>query len=97
MNTGDNTTAYQVVDELYVWYLADPAQPQLVGQINTTRVTRGVSLRYAPAWLAQGIALRGCCKTFLKLRIRLRYAREAGMGLRKRPEGSVARGWADGA
>ena len=57
MNTGDNTTAYQVVDELYVWYLADPAQPQLVGQINTTRVTRGVSLRYAPAWLAHGFAL----------------------------------------
>jgi serine/threonine-protein kinase HipA len=48
---------YQVADELYVWCLTQPAQPRLVGQINTARVIRGASFRYHPTWLAQGFAL----------------------------------------
>lgn len=49
---------YEVVDRLYLWWLADPAQPVLVGELNLVKTgLRGVSLTYAPAWLSQGFAL----------------------------------------
>lgn len=48
---------YQPADHLYLWWLADPVAPQLVGTLTLVRALRGISLRYAPAWLAQGFAL----------------------------------------
>jgi serine/threonine-protein kinase HipA len=44
-------------DELYLWYLADPAAPRSVGRLRLVESGRGVSLRYAPSWLASGFAL----------------------------------------
>jgi serine/threonine-protein kinase HipA len=37
--------------------LGQPEQPVYVGQLNTARTLRGVSLRYGPGWLAKGFAL----------------------------------------
>ena len=49
---------YEVVDRLYLWWLADPAQPALVGEINLVKTgARGVSLTYAAAWRRNGFAL----------------------------------------
>ena len=48
---------YQPRDRLYLWWLAQPAQPLLVGQLELVRATRGVSLRYADRWVEQGFAL----------------------------------------
>lgn len=44
-------------DRLYLWYLADPKNPVLVGELRLVMNGRGVSLRYAPAWLQNGFAL----------------------------------------
>jgi serine/threonine-protein kinase HipA len=44
-------------DELYLWFLADPASPQFVGELRLMAVGKGVSLTYAPSWLVQGFAL----------------------------------------
>jgi len=44
-------------DTLWLWYLADPATPVLVGELNLVLNRRGVSLRYAEAWLRDGFAL----------------------------------------
>jgi serine/threonine-protein kinase HipA len=54
-----NATAepYALRDELYLWLLTDPTAPVLVGTLTLLRATRGVSLRYAPDWLAHGFAL----------------------------------------
>ncbi len=49
--------AYQPVDQLYLWWLGTPDAPVLIGTLRTVRALRGVSLRYAPTWLAQGFAL----------------------------------------
>jgi serine/threonine-protein kinase HipA len=49
--------AYQPVDQLYLWWLGLPDAPVLIGTLRTVRALRGVSLRYAPSWLAQGFAL----------------------------------------
>lgn len=48
---------YSVTDQLFLWLLTDPDQPVLIGELNTVRSSRGVSLRYAPSWLARGFAL----------------------------------------
>ena len=49
---------YKVVDRLYLWWLAAPTQPGLIGELNLVKTgLRGVSLTYAPGWLRQGIAL----------------------------------------
>jgi serine/threonine-protein kinase HipA len=48
---------YQVADQLFLWWLADPARPALVGELNTARVQRGISLRYDATWVASGFAL----------------------------------------
>jgi serine/threonine-protein kinase HipA len=50
-------TAYQITDQLYLWYLTDPADPVWIGTLGTVRTSRGVSLRYAGAWLERGFAL----------------------------------------
>jgi serine/threonine-protein kinase HipA len=49
--------SYAPVDRLYLWLLAHPSQPVLVGELNLVRSNQGVSLRYAPTWLESGFAL----------------------------------------
>ncbi len=44
-------------DTLYLWWLADPAAPRFIGTLRLLRQTQGVSLQYADAWIARGIAL----------------------------------------
>lgn len=44
-------------DELYLWFLADPASPQWVGELRLMAVGKGVSLTYAASWLEKGFAL----------------------------------------
>ncbi|MBI2309087.1 MAG: HipA domain-containing protein [Rhodocyclales bacterium] len=44
-------------DTLYLWYLGDPGAPSLVGELNLVMNRRGVSLKYADAWLKAGFPL----------------------------------------
>ena len=53
----DASSAYQPTDTLFLWWLNDPGNPVLVGTLETARALHGVSLRYAPSWLACGFAL----------------------------------------
>lgn len=48
---------YTPVDRLYLWLLTQPEHPVLIGELNTVRTLRGVSLRYAERWLQHGFAL----------------------------------------
>jgi serine/threonine-protein kinase HipA len=48
---------YRPADQLYLWLLTVPADPVLVGELNLVRSNRGVSLKYADAWLERGFAL----------------------------------------
>jgi len=48
---------YTPQDELFLWWVADPARPVLVGTLQMVRSLRGVSLRYADAWIASGFPL----------------------------------------
>lgn len=50
-------TGYQPTDQLHLWWLRDPQQPRLIGQLDLMRATSGVALRYGPAWLAGGFPL----------------------------------------
>lgn len=45
------------LDDLYLWYLGDPAMPRWVGSLKLVAAGKGVSLRYAEEWLASGFAL----------------------------------------
>ena len=45
---------YQVTDRLYLWWVALPQQPRLIGELSLVRANQGVSLRYAPSWLREG-------------------------------------------
>lgn len=45
------------LDELYLWYLEDPAAPRYVGALRLVSAGKGVSLRYGKAWLDNGFAL----------------------------------------
>ena len=44
-------------DELYLWFLAEPDQPRLVGTLNLVHGGNGVSLSYATPWLTSGFPL----------------------------------------
>jgi serine/threonine-protein kinase HipA len=44
-------------DELYLWFLADPAAPRYVGQLRLVEAGKGVSLQYGADWLAGGFPL----------------------------------------
>ena len=44
-------------DTLWLWWLGQPEQPRLIGELAMVRSLRGVSLRYAPQWLQLGFAL----------------------------------------
>jgi serine/threonine-protein kinase HipA len=50
-----------LTDTLHLWWLAVPARPRLVGTLRHVRRAgtqpAGVSMSYAPAWLADGLAL----------------------------------------
>ena len=54
---GSALRGYEPADRLFLWLLADPAQPVLVGDLNLVRTQRGVSLRYADSWIERGFAL----------------------------------------
>ena len=45
------------LDDLSLWYLADPATPRFVGALKLFSAGKGVSLRYGAEWLANGFAL----------------------------------------
>jgi len=45
------------LDELFLWFLGNPAEPRHVGALNLVSAGKGVSLRYCQAWLADGFAL----------------------------------------
>lgn len=55
------TTSAALPDPLWLWWLADPAAPRLIGGLRRVRRNAaqpaGVSLEYAPAWLRAGPAL----------------------------------------
>jgi serine/threonine-protein kinase HipA len=44
-------------DVLHLWYLGKPESPVLIGELNLVMNRRGVSLRYAEAWLRNGFPL----------------------------------------
>ncbi len=45
------------LNELFLWFLADPSKPRYVGALKLVSAGKGVSLRYGPDWLARGFAL----------------------------------------
>jgi serine/threonine-protein kinase HipA len=45
------------LDDLYLWFLGDPATPRLVGALKLVSAGKGVSLHYGEEWLAHGFAL----------------------------------------
>jgi serine/threonine-protein kinase HipA len=45
------------LDELFLWYLGDPARPRFVAELHLVAAGKGVSLRYGPRWLESGFAL----------------------------------------
>lgn len=53
----NSAAPYQMVDTLSLWYLGDPNQPVLVGELKLLMSLRGVSLRYARGWLQSGFPL----------------------------------------
>ena len=44
-------------DNLYLWFLADPAAPRYVGRLRLVDAGKGVSLQYGADWLASGFPL----------------------------------------
>jgi serine/threonine-protein kinase HipA len=51
------TSSYQTRDQLFLWWVADPARPVFVGELAWVRSSRGVSLRYSDEWCTHGFAL----------------------------------------
>jgi serine/threonine-protein kinase HipA len=45
------------LDDLHLWYLANPTEPRHVGALKLVSTGKGVSLRYSQEWLAHGFAL----------------------------------------
>ncbi len=45
------------LDDLYLWYLGDPAAPRYIGALKRVAAGKGVSLHYGAPWLASGFAL----------------------------------------
>jgi serine/threonine-protein kinase HipA len=44
-------------DDLYLWFLADPARPRYVGRLRLVEAGKGVSLQYGADWLSDGFPL----------------------------------------
>ncbi|WP_157272042.1 type II toxin-antitoxin system HipA family toxin [Azohydromonas aeria] len=55
--SGFDLRLYQPGESLYLWWLADPAAPRLIGELRMARAFKGVSLVYGAAWLRSGFAL----------------------------------------
>jgi serine/threonine-protein kinase HipA len=53
----ENAQKYVPQDQLFLWWLGDPALPRLVGELGLAAGGRAVSLRYAVDWLRSGFAL----------------------------------------
>lgn len=49
--------AYQITDELYLWWMGDARRPQLIGTLRLLRAGAGVSVQYDIRWLQTGFAL----------------------------------------
>jgi serine/threonine-protein kinase HipA len=49
------TTHYLPRDTLYLWWLANPQQPILVGDLRLVRSLQGVALTYGTDWLSHGV------------------------------------------
>ena len=47
--------AYRVTDRLFLWLLTDPTKPVPIGELNSARSPRGVSMRYTDHWLARAL------------------------------------------
>ena len=45
------------LDDLHLWYLADPANPRYVGALKLVSAGKGVSLHFGADWLAHGFPL----------------------------------------
>jgi serine/threonine-protein kinase HipA len=48
---------YTPRDTLYLWWIGDPVQRRLIGELTLVMGGRGVALQYVPAWLESGFAL----------------------------------------
>jgi serine/threonine-protein kinase HipA len=55
--SGFDLGLYRPADELFLWWLGDPARPMPVGSLRTVRAAQGVSLRYNAEWLRSGFPL----------------------------------------
>ncbi|MDQ2186247.1 HipA domain-containing protein [Alcaligenaceae bacterium A4P071] len=55
--TSFNIEQYRPGDALYLWWLGNPADPRLIGELHVVRTNQGVSLTYDDRWLATGFAL----------------------------------------
>jgi serine/threonine-protein kinase HipA len=49
--------AFKPRDELTLWWLGNPADPRLIGELRLVSGGRAVGLQYAEQWLATGFAL----------------------------------------
>jgi serine/threonine-protein kinase HipA len=52
-----STKASARFDTLWLWYLANPAAPQRVGELRYLNIGKSASLTYAPDWLDTGFRL----------------------------------------
>ena len=52
--TADRPSAYQPQDTLHLWWLADPANPRLVGALRLVLSSQSVGFQYADQWLNTG-------------------------------------------
>ncbi|MEO8487600.1 MAG: HipA domain-containing protein [Betaproteobacteria bacterium] len=49
--------AYELADELFLWWLGEPERPAPVGTLRYAHSIAGVSLQYEPSWVANGFPL----------------------------------------
>ena len=57
MTTSVQQPVYAPQDTMYLWWLANPQVPVLIGELRLADRNQRVSLRYDQAWLANGFAL----------------------------------------
>jgi serine/threonine-protein kinase HipA len=57
MSAIEQTTIYAPQDTLYLWWLADPQSPDLIGDLNLADGNRRVAMTYCATWLQRGFAL----------------------------------------
>lgn len=57
MASAPSSSSYQPKDQLHLWWLREPQQPRLIGQLDLMRAGSGAALRYARSWLEAGFPL----------------------------------------